>query len=361
MADDAEYQGQVEEIRGEIAAAKKELYDGSFDDTSVANTYSGHAQRRELRGHFGKVYAIHWAGQGSELICSASQDGKLIVWNAHTTNKIEAIPLRSSWVMTCAFEQTDNNFVACGGLDNICSIYKLTMGDAAGTAARAHKELSGHDGYLSCCRFMDDGKIVTASGDSTCRYWDIETNKCLLIFKEHTGDVMSVSPSTRDRSVFVSGSCDTNAKLWDIREKDSVGGVYAEDTWKSSHTFTGHESDINATAFFPDGYAFGTGSDDASCRLFDLRSFQQINVYGQNNIVCGITSVAFSSSGRILFGGYDDYNCIGWDTVKPPNANEESTQVCRLQHENRVSCVGVQGKGQALATGSWDTMIRVFA
>ncbi|CAM9630398.1 unnamed protein product, partial [Ectocarpus sp. 12 AP-2014] len=33
-------------------------------------------------------------------------DGKLIIWNGYTTNKVQAIPLRSSWVMTCAFEPT---------------------------------------------------------------------------------------------------------------------------------------------------------------------------------------------------------------------------------------------------------------
>ena len=55
---------------------------------------------------------------------SSFQDGKLIVWDAYTTNKIHAIPLRSSWVMTCAYAPS-GSFVACGGLDNLCSIYSL--------------------------------------------------------------------------------------------------------------------------------------------------------------------------------------------------------------------------------------------
>jgi guanine nucleotide-binding protein G(I)/G(S)/G(T) subunit beta-1 len=60
-------------------------------------------------------------------LVSASQDGKLIVWNGVTTNKVQAIPLRSSWVMTCAFEDQHNELVACGGLDNLCSIYNLNQ------------------------------------------------------------------------------------------------------------------------------------------------------------------------------------------------------------------------------------------
>jgi WD40 repeat protein len=56
-------------------------------------------------------------------LVSASQDGKLIVWDSYSTNKVHAIPLRSSWVMTCAYAPS-GSFVACGGLDNICSIYR---------------------------------------------------------------------------------------------------------------------------------------------------------------------------------------------------------------------------------------------
>lgn len=58
--------------------------------------------RRTLKGHLAKIYAMHWAQDKRHLV-SASQDGKLIVWDAYTTNKVAAIPLRSSWVMTCAY------------------------------------------------------------------------------------------------------------------------------------------------------------------------------------------------------------------------------------------------------------------
>jgi guanine nucleotide-binding protein G(I)/G(S)/G(T) subunit beta-1 len=46
--------------------------------------------RRTLRGHLAKIYAMHW-GSDSRNLVSASQDGKLIVWDSHTTNKVCAI------------------------------------------------------------------------------------------------------------------------------------------------------------------------------------------------------------------------------------------------------------------------------
>ena len=77
-----------------------------------------------------KIYAMHWASDSRNLV-SASQDGKLIVWDSYSTNKVSgewggeetrgsfdcvqvhAIPLRSSWVMTCAYAPS-GTYVACG-------------------------------------------------------------------------------------------------------------------------------------------------------------------------------------------------------------------------------------------------------
>ncbi|KAG2468101.1 GBB2 protein, partial [Polypterus senegalus] len=231
---------------------------------------------------------------------------------------VHAIPLRSSWVMTCAYAPS-GSYVACGGLDNICSIYSLKTREGN---VRVSRELPGHTGYLSCCRFLDDNQIITSSGDTTCALWDIETGQQTTTFTGHSGDVMSLSLSP-DFKTFVSGACDASVKLWDIR--DSM----------CRQTFTGHESDINAVCFFPNGNAFATGSDDATCRLFDLRADQELMMYSHDNIICGITSVAFSKSGRLLLAGYDDFNCNIWDSMKG-----DRTGVL-AGHDNRVSCLGV--------------------
>ncbi|CAO3622743.1 unnamed protein product [Cunninghamella blakesleeana] len=293
--------------------------------------------RRTLKGHLAKIYSLHWA-QDKRHIVSASQDGKLIVWDAYSSNKVHAIPLRSSWVMTCAYSPS-GNFVACGGLDNICSIYGLKTRDGP---MRPTRELSAHTGYLSCCRFINDRQILTASGDMSCMLWDIDAGVKTEEFLDHTGDVMSLSLGPNP-NVFVTGACDATAKVWDIRTRKCV------------QTFVGHESDINAVQFFPNGNAFATGSDDASCRLFDLRADCELSTYSSEAVLCGITSIDFSVSGRLLFGGYDDCNCHIWDTLKGERLGTLSA------HENRVSCLGIATDGMALCTGSWDTTLKVWA
>merc|ERR550525_529652 len=91
-------------------------------------------QRKILRGHYGKIYAMQWQPQKPPVVAesahnlvSASQDGKLIVWNGRTTNKLRMIGLKSSWVMTCAYCPSEP-IIACGGLDNLCTIFSLKDG-----------------------------------------------------------------------------------------------------------------------------------------------------------------------------------------------------------------------------------------
>jgi WD40 repeat protein len=293
--------------------------------------------RRVLKGHFGKIFSMHWSGDSQHLV-SASQDGKLIVWDAYSAAKVYAIPLRSSWVMACAYSPS-GNYVACGGLDNMCTIYELAAQDANNGAPSA--ELIHHTGYLSCCRFINDRQILTSSGDKTCVLWDVERRVPITVFNGHAGDVMSISLMP-DKQTFVSGACDATTKLWDMRDG------------RCKQTFEGHEADINSVSAFPSGMAFATGSDDGSCRLFDIRADQELLKYQTAEGGAVVTSVGFSKSGRLLFAGYDDFNCNIWDTIKGEHVGILGA------HENRVTCLGVSDDGMALCTGSWDATLRVW-
>lgn len=289
--------------------------------------------RRILTGHLTKVYAVHWSTD-SRYLLSASQDGNLIVWDTFKAHKIQAIPMLSQWVMTCAYAPS-GSYVASGGLDNICSIYSLTTNEGVS------RELRGHTGYLSRCRFLDDNQILTSSGDKTCGLWDIETGIQVTSFVGHTNDVMAITLSPDCRS-FVSGACDALAKLWDIRDGHC------------KQTFPGHRSDINDVTYFPNGNAFVTGSNNATCRLFDIRADQELAVYTDPNSICAITSVAFSQSGRLLFSGYDDYNCKIWDSMKAVRTGVLAT------HYDRISGLDITKDGLAVATACWDSCVRVW-
>ncbi|KAL1770123.1 guanine nucleotide-binding protein G(I)/G(S)/G(T) subunit beta-1, partial [Sigmodon hispidus] len=122
-------QQEAEQLKNQIRDARKSCADATL--SHITNNIDPVARiqirdRRTLRGHLAKIYARHW-DTDSSLPLRASQDGKLIIWDSNTTNKVHDIPLSSSWLMTCAHAPSEN-YVACGGLDNICSIDNVKTG-----------------------------------------------------------------------------------------------------------------------------------------------------------------------------------------------------------------------------------------
>jgi guanine nucleotide-binding protein G(I)/G(S)/G(T) subunit beta-1 len=81
--------------------------------------------------------------------------------------------------------------------------------------------------------------------------------------------------------------------------------------------------------------------------------------FGNDKIAAGISSVAFSKSGRLLFGGYEDHSVRAWDILADP-AGSSSCAAHLVGHENRVSSLAINPQGDALLTGSWDTVLRVI-
>ena len=326
-------------LKQSIQAQKAKLVNGTLEDALAGSKFepitSSVKARRLLETGCGKVHDLDWASDPNKLI-TVSKEGHVLLWNAFSGLKLGAVHVRCSWLMACAFEKTTDSLVAAGGLDNTCSIHRLDEDNKV----VAYRELIGHDGYISSCKFLDPARIITSSGDSTCILWDIEKRAVLGNFCNHVGDVMAVDVNPTDKNIFLSGSCDSTVKVWDIRSEKSV------------MAFEHHDSDVNAVSFMGSGKQFGTGSDDATCLLFDMRSISPLNKFEYESIVCGIQSIAFSKSGRILFGGYDDHSCYGWDTT----AFDTDTPTFRLRkHTDRVSCIGMNSTGEALCTGSWDS------
>jgi guanine nucleotide-binding protein G(I)/G(S)/G(T) subunit beta-1 len=233
---------------------------------------------------------------------------------------------------------------ASGGLDNLVTIYKIPEEGGNGEL-KPYKELSHHTGYISGAVFLDDEKVLSSSGDQKIVMWDIENSRSERVFSGHDQDVMDVSliPNSNN-NLFVSGSVDCTCKVWDHR--DAKADVL---------TFVGHESDINAVDAMANGHSFASGSDDSKLLLHDMRSYGPLQRYHEAKIIYGVSSIGFSNSGRYLFGGYDDHNARCWDVLTGLKIQDLN------QHTNRVSCLGVNTSGTALATGGWDFLVRVWA
>ena len=87
---------EAETLKAQIQLSREKAADASLMNVTERVEPLGRLvfrPRRTLRGHLAKIYAMHWAADSRNLV-SASQDGKLLVWDSYTSNKTYAIPLR---------------------------------------------------------------------------------------------------------------------------------------------------------------------------------------------------------------------------------------------------------------------------
>ena len=94
------------------------------------------------------------------------------------------------------------------------------------------------------------GKNIDSVRDSASILWDAESGEVLKPFSAYKGDVMSLSISPTNNTIFVTGSVNSTSKVQDIQDH------------------VGHGYHINLLSLFPDGNVFDTGSDDSTCGLF---------------------------------------------------------------------------------------------
>jgi len=344
----AENEKQIEVLKQKMAKLRNvdeltNVVKDASGDVAAAGSIA-YKSRKTLVGHFGKIYALDW-GKNPNTLASAAQDGSLILWQAKTKQKLNVITLRSSWVMSCAMSKS-GSMVGCGGLDNILTIFKVPDNlEAFEGDIPEYKELNEHSGYLADAAFFDDdSQVISASGDGTALLWDMKTSKFTATFSGHGGDITACKLIGDGNNTFVTCSSDKTCRLWDARDAKSGGLI-----------FPGHTSDINGLDVSSSGNYFVSAASDAKIVMHDIRSFGPVQTYQNEEHDQPFTSVCFSNSQRMIYTGSDDFNCHVFDSLSSDYLAGLSS------HTGRVACVGINSAGTALATGSWDHNVQIWA
>lgn len=379
-------------LYSEVQHKNASLKDASLK--SVSDKIAGIPQKKYIRqyntlqGHRDKITGVKWS-QDSIRLLSACQDGFMIIWDALSGLKLEAIPLDNAWVLLCAYSPS-GRLVALAGLDNRCTIYRVnenhdySMAPASADVElkdgrpRGRKTPRAHAAYVSACEFITDNEVLTASGDMSISLWDFSKEARVRDFLDHTGDVLlllllSKGNEKSSSHTFLSSGADGYVKVWDLRTRGA------------QYSYQVSRSDVECVSLFCHGYSFVAGCDSGECKLFDLRADCQVEEYnlqehfgrpakspGKSPISPyssdrmwatfdspGVTSLDISISGRILYACYADYGCIAWDLLKC-----EIVELIGMgggSHTGRISEVAVSPDGQGIATASWDSTIKVWS
>jgi Prp8 binding protein len=162
-----------------------------------------------------------------------------------------------------------------------------------------------HYGNTNCCR-----KIYSVSADKSAMIWDPIRHKRLRRYKDHEAIINSCSSTatlkqslvdvSKTETLFVTGSDDRTAKLFDTRSKDCVTSLACKypvlsvamseneiftagidevikvwDMRKNTmlYTMKGHTDAITGIRLSPDGNSLLSAAMDGSLNIWDVRPF----------------------------------------------------------------------------------------
>ncbi|MBD1214582.1 MAG: hypothetical protein H9534_17995 [Dolichospermum circinale Clear-D4] len=270
------------------------LASGSWDRTIKLWDVNTGNLLQTLEGHSSFVYSVAYSPDGQTL-ASRSDDKTIKLWNVKTGNLLQTFTGHSKVAYS-----PDGQTLASGSDDNTIKLWNMETGKLLQT-------LKGHSDVVSSVAYSPDGQtLASASGDNTIKLWNMETGKLLQTLEGHSKWVSSVAYSP-DGQTLASASGDNTIKLWNV------------ETGNLLQTLEGHSNQVSSVAYSPDGQTLASASSDNTIKLWDVKTGNLLQNVTNRSFMSFFTSVAYSPDGQTLASGSEDKTIKIWQVVASIN------------------------------------------
>ena len=294
--------------------------------------------------HLPALYSYH-----SELMLNMSQF-------ARTTTDSDSRPL------SCMKYSPDGQVFATGSLSCLINIYEESALEWKQTCRGHSERITDVSWYPSPMKRL----LCSASADSTCILWDCNARSMeveggsapdqpiLGTLKGHQG-VISACQFHPSGEYVATSSHDYTWRLWNTTSTSEVssGGSGGGSGGKELLLQDGHNKEVSALSWHPDGSLIATGDSVGNILLWAIRSGQMIHCF-QGHIKKISTLDFHPSNGFELVSGSVDHMIRIWDL------RTKKLGTCLPAHSNCISHVGYSSSGEIMISSSYDGDVKVW-
>lgn len=321
---------------------------GSWDGTAkVWNAATG-SLIWTLECHTECVRAVA-IGNNDEYAVTGSSDGSAKLWDMQTGVLIRILgdlEERHTDAVTSVAISLNRSLVVTGSADTTVKVWDAETGCTTWT-------FKGHTKEVTSVNIIGDGaRIISGSMDGNAIMWDVATGSLELTLSCFYGvECVAIS---MDYQLAATASRDRKVKVWEV----ATGSLL--------RTFEGHSLPIGSIALSGDNsvIAIGYGMDVYHCsisdprvKLCDMQTGSVVKTL-EGHAGC-ISSIAFSYDGKRLITGSEDRTCKVWDLTTEGSVR---SGVYRATNEDAaiLETAVMSTDGARIVTASLDTTATIW-